>query len=107
MASTMDEIASLASRYFRRPVPTVLPPAEFAALPRRGAAGKALDAGSLYFPYFSIGAEFEDAVTRAALEPEGILASPLGDYMDRLLDFATRSRWGKVPIARVDAFATA
>ena len=31
-ASTIDEIAQLASRYFRRPVPRVLSPAEFAAL---------------------------------------------------------------------------
>ena len=31
-ASTMGEIAALASRYFRRPLPQVLPPAEFAAL---------------------------------------------------------------------------
>jgi hypothetical protein len=29
----------------------------------------------------------------------------LGDYMDRLLDFATRSRWGKRPIARIEALA--
>jgi thioester reductase-like protein len=102
-ASTMGEIAGLASRYFRRPLPRVLPPAEFAALPRGGAEGKALDAGSLYFPYFAIGAVFDDALTRARLEPEGIRASPLGDYLERLLDFATRSRWGKRPIARVDA----
>jgi thioester reductase-like protein len=104
-ASTMGEIAGLASRYFRRPLPKVLPPAEFAALPRGAAEHSALDAGSAYFPYFSIGTVFEDAATRARLEPDGILASPLGDYLERLLDFATRSRWGKRPISRVDAFA--
>jgi thioester reductase-like protein len=103
-ASTMGEIAGLASRYFRRPLPRVLSPAEFAALPRRGVEGRALDAGSLYFPYFSIDAVFDDAVTRARLEPEGIRASPLGDYLEQLLDFATRSRWGKRPIARFAAF---
>jgi hypothetical protein len=27
----------------------------------------------------------------------------LGEYLERLLDFATRSRWGKRPITRVDA----
>jgi len=47
---------------------------------------------------------FDDAVTRARLEPEGIRASPLGDYLEQLLDFATRSRWGKRPIARFAAF---
>jgi thioester reductase-like protein len=102
-ASTMGEIAGLASRYFRRPLPRVMAPAEFAKLP----ANKALDAASEYFPYFAIGAEFDDSATRARLEPEGIRASPLGDYLERLLDFATRSRWGKRPIARVDAVAAA
>lgn len=105
-ASTIGEIAGLASRYFRRPLPRVLPPAEYAALPPCGAAEQsALRAGAQYFPYFSIGAVFESEATRAQLEPAGIRASPLGDYIERLLDFATRSRWGKRPITRVDAFS--
>jgi thioester reductase-like protein len=105
-ASTIEEIAGLASRYFRRPQVQVLPPAEYAALPACGAAEQsAIQAGAQYFPYFSIGTVFESEATRARLEPEGICASPLRDYMERLLDFATRSRWGKRPITRVDAFA--
>ena len=102
-ASTIGEIASLASRYFRRPIPRVLPPAEFAALTQSVTAGSALDAGRVYFPYFSIDTVFESAVTRARLEPLGISTSPLRDYLERLLDFATRSRWGKRPITRCDA----
>jgi len=106
-ASTMGEIASLASRYFRRPLPKVMAPAEFAARPACGAAERsALQAGQAYFPYFSLGTVFNSDRTRARLEPLGISASPLGDYLERLLDFATRSRWGKRPISRVDAFAT-
>ncbi len=105
-ASTIGEIAQQASRYFRRPLPRVLPPAEFAALPRGAAEESALDASSAYFPYFALGAVFEQAATRARLEPRGISVTPLGEYLERLLDFATRSRWGKRPIARADAFAT-
>jgi thioester reductase-like protein len=106
-ASTISEIADRASRYFRRPAPEVLPPAEFAALPSGSVAeDSALAAGSVYFPYFSIDTVFDDEATRARLEPEGILASPLSDYLDRLLDFATRSRWGKRPIPRIDALVT-
>jgi thioester reductase-like protein len=106
-ASTIAEIMGRASRYFRRHAPEVLTPAEFAALPSRSAAeDSALEAGQAYFPYFSIDTVFEDEATRARLEPEGILASPLSDYLERLLDFATRSRWGKRPIARVDAVPT-
>ena len=104
-ASTIGEIASLASRYFRRPVPQVLPPAEFAKIQPGATQNTALEGSSAYFPYFSIGAVFDQSATRARLEPAGIHASPLGDYLERLLDFATRSRWGKRPIARVDAFA--
>jgi len=102
-ASTMGEIAQLASRYFRRPMPTVLPPAEFAALEHGAAARSALEGSSVYFPYFSIRTVFDEAATRARLQPAGIEVSPLGEYLERLLDFATRSRWGKQPIGRGEA----
>jgi thioester reductase-like protein len=102
-ASTIAEVAALASRYFHRPLPRVLPPAEFAALKCSAAEASALDAGREYFPYFSTPTVFDDALTRARLEPEGISVTPLRDYMERLLDFATRSRWGKRPITRSDA----
>jgi thioester reductase-like protein len=106
-ASTIGEIANIASRYFRRPVPTVLPPAEFAALERDSSAlqRSALEGSRAYFPYFSIGTVFDDARARAKLDPAGIQVSPLGEYLERLLDFATRSRWGKRPIARSEALA--
>lgn len=105
-ASTIGEIIGRASRYFRRSAPAIVPPPEFAALPPASIAQDAvLDAGRVYFPYFCIDAVFEDEATRARLDPEGILASPLLDYLERLLDFATRSGWGKRPIARAEARA--
>jgi nucleoside-diphosphate-sugar epimerase len=104
-ASTIAELAGLASRYFRRPVPRVVPPAEFATMTLGAAERKALEAGSEYFPYFSMEGTFDDREARKRLEPDGITTAPLRDYVDRLLDFATRARWGKRPIARVEAFA--
>ena len=102
-----DKREELKRRYFRKPAPEVVPPSEFASRPRGSVAqDSVLAAGQVYFPYFSIDTVFEDEATRARLEPEGILASPLSDYLERLLDFATRSRWGKRPIARVDALPT-
>ncbi|MGA2925083.1 MAG: SDR family oxidoreductase [Solirubrobacteraceae bacterium] len=101
-ASTLDEIANLASGYFRRPRPQVLSPEEFAALD----TSSAFEESQTYFPYFAIGTVFDEQLTRAQLEPVGIRVSPLGDYIERLLDFATRTRWGKRPIARVEALAT-
>jgi thioester reductase-like protein len=104
-ASTIGEISQLASHYFRRPAPKVLSPDEFEALEGGGNGGTTIEGGRAYFPYFSIRAVFDDAATRERLEPAGIRVTPLGDYMERLLDFATRSRWGKRPIARVEALA--
>jgi thioester reductase-like protein len=105
-ASTMGEIAQLASRYFRKPMPIVLPPAEYAELESDSVGRSALEGSGAYFPYFSIGAVFDQAVTCARLDAAGIVVSPLGDYLERLLDFATRSRWGKRPITRFAALAT-
>jgi thioester reductase-like protein len=104
-ASTIGEIAQMASGYFRRPVPRVLPPDEFEIDPD-SREGQALEGSRAYFPYFSIKAVFDNAATRSRLDPAGIHVTPLRDYLDRLLDFATRSRWGKRPIARAEAFAS-
>lgn len=101
-ASTIGELAALASRYFSREPPPVVSPEEFAA----GAGGvskAALESSRVYFPYFAIRTVFDNARTRARLAPSGIQSPPLRDYLDRLLDFATRSRWGKRPIARAEA----
>lgn len=102
-ASTIGEIAQLASGYFRKPAPRLLPPDEFAALVPPKSRDTAFEAGRIYFPYMSMSAVFDEAVTRARLEPAGLSVSPLEEYLDRLLDFATRSGWGKQPIARSQA----
>jgi thioester reductase-like protein len=105
-ASTMLELCTMASHYFRRPPPQVVTAEEFAKLPPPSVAvQQAFAAGAAYFPYFAMEGSFEDAATRARLEPLGIRCSPLPDYIDRLLDFATASRWGKIRIPRAEAFA--
>jgi len=104
-ASTIQEIASAASRYFGRPLPRVLSPREFDELRGTGGERSELQDSNMYFPYFSVGTVFDATASRARLEPRGISVSPLGDYLDRLLDFATRSRWGKRPIGRAEAQA--
>jgi len=101
-ASTIEEIAGVASRYFKRPLPAVLSPSEWSA--RRSDASEAmLDGSRAYFPYFSVGSVFDDTRARAQLLPDGIRVTPLREYLDRLLDFATLSRWGKRPITRFAA----
>ena len=103
-ASTMGELALLASTYFRLPLPQVVPPSEFEAF-ANSISDIALESSRAYFPYFAIGTVFDNAKTTARLLPAGIQASPLGDYLERLLDFATASRWGKRPIGRAEALA--
>jgi thioester reductase-like protein len=104
-ASTILEIANAAARYFKRPLPEVLSPADFATRACPDRERSAMAAGTAYFPYFAVSTVFDNTATRALLEPAGILAAPLGDYLERLLDFATRSRWGKNPIGRAEALA--
>jgi long-chain acyl-CoA synthetase len=106
-ASTIGEVAEMASRYFDKPPPQVLSPADFAVAARDATESQrsVLEGSLAYFPYFAIGTTFDDAHARACLGPAGILVSPLRDYLVRLLDFATASRWGKRPIGRAEALA--
>jgi thioester reductase-like protein len=103
-ASTFAEIVSLASRYFRKPEPKAVPPEEFAA-GVGSLSDAAIEASRIYFPYFAIATVFDNARTRARLAQAGIHCTPLREYMHHLLDFATRSRWGKRPIKRAEATA--
>jgi long-chain acyl-CoA synthetase len=106
-ASSVAELVELASRYFDRPPPRVLAPSEFAEYAKGATAlqRSALLQSAIYFPYFAVSTEFDNSRARSELEPAGISVSPLAAYLERLLDFATRSRWGKRPVSRVDAFA--
>jgi thioester reductase-like protein len=106
-ASSVGELVELASRYFKRPPPQVLSEIEFAeyAKSMTGVQRSALGQSAAYFPYFAVDTEFDNAAARAELEPAGISVSPLASYLERLLDFATRSRWGKRPIGRAEALA--
>jgi long-chain acyl-CoA synthetase len=106
-ASSVGELVELASRYFDRPPPQVLAPADFAEYAKgiTGVQRSALGQSAIYFPYFACSTEFDNAGARARLEPAGISVSPLAHYLERLLDFATRTRWGKRPLSRLEALA--
>ncbi len=105
-ASTIAELAGLASRYFRRPVPRVVPPAEFATMTLGAAERKALEAGQRVLPLLlhgrhvrrprdpqAAGARRASPALRCATTSTGCWTSPRA------------ARWGKRPISRVDAFA--
>jgi thioester reductase-like protein len=106
-ASTIGELVDTASRYFRRAAPRLLAPDEFDEYAKGlgSVQRSALREISAYFPYFSCSTEFDNRGARARLEPAGISASPLGSYLERLLDYATLTRWGKRPVSKVEALA--
>jgi thioester reductase-like protein len=106
-ASTVGELVEAASRYFKRPPPRVLSPPEFAEYAKSltGVQRSMLGESAVYFPYFACSTEFDNCHACARLEPAGISASPLGSYLERLLDYATLTRWGKRPVSRIEALA--
>jgi long-chain acyl-CoA synthetase len=106
-ASTVGELVEAASRYFKRPPPRVLSPSEFAEYAKglTGVQRSMLGESAVYFPYFACSTEFDNCHARARLEPAGIDASPLAAYLERLLDYATLTRWGKRPVSRIEALA--
>jgi len=102
--TTFGEILSMAARYLDKPEPTPIPPEQF--VPENADVPEfAIEASRIYFPYFTISTIFDNARTRTRLRQAGIGASPLADYLDRLLEFAVSSRWGKSPIGRAQAAA--
>ncbi len=101
--SSIGEIATLASDYFGRPGPDLIPPVEFELGATDSKRERVFAEASTYFPYFSVETILDNTDTRALLDPLGIQAAPLSEYLDRLLDFATSSRWGKARITRAEA----
>jgi thioester reductase-like protein len=65
-----------------------------------------LEHGQVFFPYFSTGARFQAEETSAALAPLGVELPALGDYFERLLDFAVDCRWGGRKVGRAQALAS-
>lgn len=101
--TTIGEIASLASDYFDQPTPSLVAPDDFDLTAVEPVHQRVFAEAATYFPYFSVQTVFDNRQTRALLDPLGISASPLAEYLDRLLDFAVESRWGKRPITRAQA----
>lgn len=109
-ATTVGELVDLSAELLHRPAPVSVPPSLYrrvlhpllvrAAGPRRR---HALRRTEVYFPYFTVDTVFDDTRARTALAPLGVRRAPLDAYFDRLLDFATRTRWGRAAITRHDA----
>jgi long-chain acyl-CoA synthetase len=106
-ASSVGEIMDLTSGRFDHPNPRVIPPGAYRRLihplvMRRVASStrRLLERSEVYFPYFAMRLRFDDARTRALLEPMGIAPPPLRDYYGRLIEFARAARWGRRQLDR-------
>ena len=113
-ASTVGELIDRTVSHLDGPPIRTVSPALYRrtvqpVLMRRATPGQRrwLERGQVFFPYFSTGVRFEAEATRAALAPLGVRPPALGDYFERLLDFAVDSGWGVRPVGRAQALAAA
>jgi long-chain acyl-CoA synthetase len=93
-ASTVDELTTLASEYFNKPVPPFVDPVD---------PDDPDNHDSVYVPYFDMRVVFDDARARSVLVPAGIEAPPLREYFGRLMEYAQAVRWGKKKMTRETA----
>jgi long-chain acyl-CoA synthetase len=109
-ATSADRLASMASRYFGRRPPRMIPPRIYRRLVHpllvrlsEGRRRRALEQSEVLFPYFSMQVRFDDTRARSRLSPAGVRVSPLEHYFERLLDFAEGARWGRSARGRAEA----
>ena len=109
-ATTVGRLIELSAGYFSRRSPRAIPPALYKRIVHpllvrssRGKRRRALEKSEVYFPYFSARVRYDDRRARRRLEPAGIEVTPVERYFDRLADFATKSRWGRLAVTRSQA----
>jgi thioester reductase-like protein len=92
-ATTVGRLLELASGHLRRPAPTVLPPGLYrrVAHPWLRRKYRGLRRLEVYFPYFSMRVRFDDRGLGPGPAVEG--------YFHKLVEFAQRAGWGRVPSA--------
>ncbi|MCL5772979.1 MAG: SDR family oxidoreductase [Firmicutes bacterium] len=100
---TLEEIANLASRFFKLPPPRFVNPAFFdlafrpfmSFLP--GKKRHLLHTLRQYRPYFRVKTIFDTANACKFLEPAGIAPPRVTDYIEKIFRYCVKSDWGKKP----------
>jgi thioester reductase-like protein len=92
-ATTVGRLLELTARHMKRKPPAVLPPGLYRRLahPWLRRKYRGLRKLEVYFPYFSMRVRFDDQ----GLGP----GPPVERYFHRLVEFAQRAGWGRVPSA--------
>ncbi len=107
-ASNVGELVELASAFFARPAPRLIDPAVYRGVvhpllvrtARDERRRRALARSETFFPYFAMQVSFDDRRSRVALRGAAIRPTPLGDYFDRLVEFALAAEWGRLQVPR-------
>jgi long-chain acyl-CoA synthetase len=109
-ATTVGALVDMAARGLCRRRPFMISPDSYRRFVHgplmwtsRGRRRRALERMEVFFPYFSGRVRFGNERARHRLEPAGVRITPIETYFGQLLDFAVRSRWGRVEISRARA----
>jgi thioester reductase-like protein len=110
-ATSVGRLIELSAAHLGKPEPMVIPPSVFRQIvyplltrsSRRRRQG--LERTKVFFPYFSMDVSYANRRARDRLEPAGIRVPPIETYFGRLLDYAARAKWGRIPITRAEAWA--
>jgi long-chain acyl-CoA synthetase len=108
-ATSVGRLIELSAAHLGKPEPVVVPPRLFRRvvyplLTRSSRRRQGLERTKVFFPYFSMDVSYANRHARARLEPAGIRVPPIETYFGRLLEYATRARWGRTPITRAEAW---
>jgi long-chain acyl-CoA synthetase len=106
-ATSVERLVELAAGTLRRRPPALLRPGPYRSLLHpllvRAASGRgkrALRQMEVFFPYLSARVAYSDRRSRRRLGRVGIEPGSVEGYLDRLIGFAERARWGRESISR-------
>jgi long-chain acyl-CoA synthetase len=104
---TAGAIAQAAARFFRLPPPRFVSPLLYSAIIRPIAllavsrrSARILREGRVYRPYFHMRLRFDTATARGLLEPAGLPAPKVMDYLERVFRYCRDSDWGRRRVAQ-------
>ena len=101
-ANTVERLVEVTAHTLGREAPPIVPPGTVGT-----GSAHADDHAEVYFPYFDMDMVFDDSRARALLGPAGIRCPPFDEFFPHLIEYAQSTRWGKSPLTREEAAASA